>query len=186
MSGPTTKEILMRSRHRVIGLHSFTRRLYRDVPDMFDELKKLFIRVQKKLNRLNPEKVEVEEESESELKLVTEEEAAEAEAKLQEELESMTKTLKKNPNAPTWFMWKPDEELTGNASVHFLKRKRKFDLKYHVADFPTMKDNFPSDTDFNNLFTLLKLSFDNYLEPNSVDTSAFDSEDPYIKVIVSS
>jgi hypothetical protein len=150
---------------------------------MFDELKKLFIRVQKKLNRLNPEKVEVKEESESEMKPKTEEEIAEAEGKLQEELDAIAETLKKkNPNAPTWFLWRPDEDLTGKAIISFLKRKKKFNLKYHVADFSTLTENFPSNTDISKFFSVLKFSFDNYLEPNVADPSAVDDSDSYIKV----
>ncbi len=38
-----------------IGLHSFSRRLYRDVPDLFDVLKKLFFKIQYYVDRLNPE-----------------------------------------------------------------------------------------------------------------------------------
>ena len=50
-----TKQILMRVRHRPFGFHSFSRRLYRDVPDIFEEMKRLFMRIQKKLNDVNPE-----------------------------------------------------------------------------------------------------------------------------------
>jgi hypothetical protein len=38
-----------------IGLHSFSRRLYRDVPDLFDVLKKLFFKIQYYVDRFNPE-----------------------------------------------------------------------------------------------------------------------------------
>lgn len=40
---------------KYIGLHSFSRRLYRDVPDLFDMLKKLFFKMQYYVDRLNPE-----------------------------------------------------------------------------------------------------------------------------------
>ena len=40
---------------KYIGLHSFSRRLYRDVPDLFDVLKKLFFKMQYYIDRINPE-----------------------------------------------------------------------------------------------------------------------------------
>ena len=40
---------------RYIGLHSFSRRLYKDVPDIFDVLKKLVLKIQYYVDRVNPE-----------------------------------------------------------------------------------------------------------------------------------
>ena len=45
----------MPERKKYIGLHSFSRRLYKDVPDMFDVLKKLVFKIQYYLDRVNPE-----------------------------------------------------------------------------------------------------------------------------------
>ncbi len=41
--------------NKIFGLHGFSRCLYRDVPDAFDELKKMLTQIQSSLNRLNPE-----------------------------------------------------------------------------------------------------------------------------------
>jgi hypothetical protein len=186
-SGLTTKEIIMISKHRTsIGLHSFTRRLYRDVPDMFDELKKLFFRIQKKLNKLNPDKVNAEllkEKSELSLMSTGEQE----EVRIIEEQEPIPKSieevLKKNPNAPTWFVWRPCDDMDGSATAIFLKRKRKFNLKYHMGDFASMKENYPTDHDFDLFFNILQFCFDNYLEPNSIIRTAIDNENSSIRVI---
>ena len=42
-------------RKKHIGLHGFSRRLYKDVPDLFEVLKKLVFKIQFLLDKANPE-----------------------------------------------------------------------------------------------------------------------------------
>ena len=188
---------------RYIGLHSFSRKLYRDVPDEFDDLKKLFARVRNCMKALKNEEKKIKSNviQSTTLENPTTATTSMVDTNLSEFMTQFNdssnqnlvnashvsqltlNTADLNLDKPVeWFKWIPSPDQTGEAIIKVLKENQEIELKYHIANCLILKDKIFNDKLLSDFVNILSFAFQNYLEKRKINIEEFNKENSFVKI----
>lgn len=88
-----------------------------------------------------------------------------------------------DPDAPKWFKWTPNENLSGDAKITLLKNQKICELKYHIADLETIMQ-YTNEKDVNSYLSILKFAFKNFLESKKIDYDKTNKNNLHFQVFI--